>query len=162
MVVLILVLALFATSAQASVLQLSDATTIHSLRKKLNTITVDVTQAMEGAMQTGNYNLFSCLSLIHDQGESVAMTAAGVGDLIALSLLMRDQFDEAKTLRALRTWLAVLSNDLPHARQIINGAMSLCSNSVIVNAKGQAFLNALSDWNEPVSSMARRVGQITR
>jgi hypothetical protein len=112
---------------------------------------------MEGAREARNYSLMDCLTLIHDRGESVGMTAAGVGDLIALAVVMKDPFDEAQVLRALRTWLTVLSNELPQARQIMYGAMSLCSNSATVNAKGQGLLNAPVEWNDPVSSLTKRV-----
>jgi hypothetical protein len=72
---------------------------------------------------------------------------------------MKDAFDELQVLRALHTWLTVLTAELPHARQIINGAMSLCSNSATANAKGQALLNVLSEWNEPIVSLSKTVAQ---
>jgi hypothetical protein len=120
---------------------------------------VDVTQTIEQAREMKLYAIFDCLALIHDQVQGVADTTAAVGDLIALSILMKDSDDELLVLLTLRTWLTVLRAELPHARQIINGEMALCSTSATVNAKGQALLNVLSEWNDPVASLSRRVNQ---
>ena len=98
--------------------------------------------------------------MIHEQAQSIGYTAAGAGDLIALSAVMKDASDEILVLRGLRTWLTALARELPHSRQIINSAMVLCSNSSVVNAKGQAVLNALADWDEPVALLSRRVARV--
>jgi hypothetical protein len=101
----------------------------------------------------------SCLALLHDQAQEVGMVAAGVGDLMALSIMMKDSEDEVRTLNGLRTWLTALSNQLLHAREIVNGTMSQCSNSATVNVKGQTLLNILSEWSDPVSVISKKVAQ---
>ena len=151
---------LFVPSAQANTLQISDAQTLQSLRQKLYTVNADVTQAMNQILEVKNLPIFNCLALIHDQGQEVGTTGAAVGDLIALAVLMKDNDDELLVLRALRTWLTVLSNELPHAREVINGAMATCSVSATVNVKGQALLNGLSEWSNPVASLSTRVNQV--
>ena len=88
------------------------------------------------------------------------MVAAGVGDLMALSIMMKDSEDELRTLSGLRTWLTALSNQLLHSREIINGTMSQCSNSATVNVKGQTLLNLLSEWSDPVALISKKVAQV--
>jgi hypothetical protein len=102
-----------------------------------------------------NFDDQRCLGLLHDQVQEVALVAAAVGE----SILMKDSDDEIRTLSGLRTWLAALSNQLPHAREIINGAMSVCSNSATVNVKGQNLLNILSEWSDPVAAISKKVAQ---
>ena len=150
---------LVTASAQASTLQFPDAQKVQALGAKLRTATVDVTQAMERASAMKNFDDQRCLGLLHDQVQEVALIAAAVGDFIALSILMKDSDDEIRTLSGLRTWLAALSNQLPHAREIINGAMSVCSNSATVNVKGQNLLNILSEWSDPVAMISKKVAQ---
>jgi hypothetical protein len=157
--IIAMTIALFVAPVQANTLQLADAQRIQSLRIKLLTATTDVSQAMEHAADLKNYSDHRCLGLLHDQAQSLGLTVAAVADLIALDGLMKDSEDELRVLHALRTWLAVLTNELPQARQIINGAMSLCSSSATVNVKGQALLNNLSEWRDPVASLSRRVLQ---
>jgi hypothetical protein len=152
-------IALVTASAHGSTLQVADAQKVQTLRVKLQTATVDVTQAMDHASEIKNFSDHGCLVLLHGQAQEVGMVAAGVGDLMALSILMKDNDDEIRTLSALRTWLTALSNQLPHAREIINGTMSQCSNSATVNVKGQTLLNILSEWSDPVALLSKRVTQ---
>jgi hypothetical protein len=158
--IIAIAIALFVTPVQANTLLMTDAQRIQSLRAKLMTATFDVSQAMEHAVDLKNYSDHTCLGLLHDQGQSVGMTVAAVADLTALAILMKDNEDELRVLHALRTWLAVLTNELPQARQIINGTMSQCSSSATVNVKGQTLLNILSEWRDPVASLSRRVLQV--
>jgi hypothetical protein len=150
---------LVTVSAQASTLQFADAQRVQALRGKLLTASVDVTQAMEHALDMKNFADHSCLALLHDQAQEVGMVAAGVGDFMALSIMMKDSDDEIRTLSGLRTWLTALSNQLLHAREIINGTMSQCSNSATVNVKGQTLLNILSEWSDPVAVISKKVAQ---
>jgi len=150
---------LFLLSAQASTFQASDGQKLQALRKRLYTVTVDVTHAVNQSVEIGNYSVVNCLSLIHDQGQNVSTIAAGVSDLMVLSLLMKDSDDELQVLRALQTWLAVLTGSLPKARDIINRAMVQCSSSPSANAKGQALLNELSNWDDPIEQFSRTVNR---
>jgi hypothetical protein len=150
---------LVTTSAQASTLQFPDVQKVQALRTKLQTATVDVTQAMEQASAMKNYDDQRCLGLLHDQAQEAALIAAAVGDFMALSMLMKDSDDEVRTLSGLRTWLTALSNQLVHSREIINGAMSVCSTSATVNVKAQNMLNILSEWSGPVAMISKKVAQ---
>jgi hypothetical protein len=141
----------------ASTLQVLDAHRFQLLRTKLHAATVDVSDAAAQAGNAQDYATVNCLITIHDQGNEIESTAAAIGDLIALSVLMKDSEDEGYVLRALRTWLVVLNVELPQARQIINGEMIQCSHSAVANTKGQALLNVLSEWNDPVAMLSRRV-----
>jgi hypothetical protein len=151
---------LFAMSAQANTLGVVDSQQFHSLRIKLHTVTGDVTQAADQANEMKDYSTFRCLDFVHNQASSVESTAAAVGDLIALSILMKDNDDEILVLRALRTWLIELNEELTGRRKFINAAMSQCSNSATVNVKGQAVLNVLSEFNGPAAALSRTVGQV--
>jgi hypothetical protein len=91
---------LVTSSAQSNTLQLSDAQKMHALRVKLQTASTDVTQAMDHASDLQHFAEHDCLALLHDQAHEVAMVAAGVGDLMALSIMMKDGEDEVRTLSA--------------------------------------------------------------
>jgi hypothetical protein len=150
---------LVTASAQASTLQFPDVQKVKALRSKLQTSNVDVTQAMERASAMNNYDDQRCLGLLHDQAYETGLIAAGVGELMSLSILMKDSDDEIRTLVGLQEWLTMLSNQLRHSREIINGAMSVCSNSATVNVKGQNLLNFLSEWSDPVAAISKKVAQ---
>ena len=70
---------------------------------------------------------------------------------------MKDSSDELYVLRSLKTWLKLLTNDLLHSRQMINGMMALCPRSATANVKSQVLLNKLSEWYDPVASIVERV-----
>jgi hypothetical protein len=116
---------LVTATAQASTFQFPDAQRVQALRVKLQTANVDVTQAMEHATAMKNFDDQRCLGLVHDQAQEVWMVAAGVGDFLSLSILMKDSDDEVRTLVGMQTWVTALANQLRHARKIINGAMSV-------------------------------------
>jgi hypothetical protein len=77
---------LVTASAQASTLQFPDVQKVQALRGKLQTATVDVTQAMEQASAMKNYEDQRCLGLLHDQTQEAALITAAVGDFMALSI----------------------------------------------------------------------------
>ena len=157
----VLAAALFATptSLQANTLQVSDSQKLRALRIKLHTATADVTQALNAAVEFRNQSVGDCLGQIHQRASSVENTAAGAGSLVALGVMMADHSDEILVLRELRVWLTELTKELAFARQLINGTMSSCSTSATVNVKGQAVLNVLSELNDPIASLSRRVEQ---
>ena len=150
---------LVTATAKASTFQFPDAQRLQALRTKLQTANVDVTQAMEHATAMKNYDDQRCLGLVHDQAQEVGMVAAGVGDFLALSILMKDSEDETRTLIGMQTWVTALSNQLRHSREIINGAMSVCSNSATVNVKAQNILNLLSEWSDPLAAISKKIAQ---
>ena len=153
----IIAIALFAPSVLANPLETTDVQKLRSLRVSLHTTTIDITQAMEQLSEANSYSDFRCLNFIHNQAHEIEMTAAGVSDLIALSILMKDSSDELYVLRSLKTWLKLLTNDLLHSRQMINGMMALCPRSATANVKSQVLLNKLSEWYDPVASIVERV-----
>ena len=87
---------------------------------------------------------------------------AGVDDMTALSLLMKDSADETNVLKELLTWLVMLTDYFTSARQMINGFMIGCPSSATVNVKGQTLLNLLATWRDPVESILERVWQATQ
>ena len=87
---------------------------------------------------------------------------AGVDDLTALSLLMKNSADEINVLKELLTWLVMLTDYFTSARQMINGFMIGCPNSATANVKGQTLLNLLANWRDPVDSIFEKVWQATR
>jgi hypothetical protein len=157
--IVVLVIPLGIASAQASTLQFPEVQRLQALKMKMLTAATDVTQAMERASEMRNYDDQRCLSLVHDQAQEAGLIASAVVDFMSLSMLMKDNEDELRTLSGLRTWLTALSDQLGHSREIINGAMSVCSNSATVNVKGQNMLNILSEWSDPVAMISKKVAQ---
>jgi hypothetical protein len=149
---------LFAALAQANTLSPSDAQKLHSLRAKLYSANVEITQAMDQASGQ-NPALVTCLGFIHDQAQSVAETAAAIDSLAALAVLMQDSKDETLLLRQLKLFLSAMTGAIPNHREIINRAMAQCSTFAIVTVKGQAMLNIFSELNEQVASMAQIVAR---
>jgi hypothetical protein len=150
---------LVTASSQASTLQFPDVQRVQALKTKLQTATVDVTQAMERASAMKNFDDQRCLSFLHDEAQVTAMLAATVVDFAALSILMKDSEDEVRTLSGMQSWVKALSNQLVHSREIINSAMSVCSNSATVNVKAQNMLNLLSEWSDPVAAISKKIAQ---
>jgi hypothetical protein len=151
---------LCAQSTQAAILQKSDIEKLYILRKKLATAQIDVTQTMENAGALKNYVVFDCLSMIHNQVTSLGRTAAAVSILASLSVVMSDSGDEFQVLRALHTYLSVMSDELSHARQIINAWMTRCSSSATVNVKAQTILDLFAELEGPITSLSRSVMQV--
>jgi hypothetical protein len=157
-----LLLLLYAISAQAAMLQISDVERLRALKTKLVTAQVDISDAIENAGQLKNHVVADCLFMVHMQADDVSSTAATVSTLVALSLLMKDSGDEFQVLRALRPYLSAMSDQLPHARKQINAWMTRCSDSATVNVKAQAVLNILAEFEGPVASLSRRVIQVVQ
>jgi hypothetical protein len=129
-----------AAVAQASTFQFPDLQRVEALRAKLHTATVDVSQVMERASAMKNYDDLRCLTILHEEAQFAEMLAAGIGDFMSLSILMKDSEDETRTLSGMQPWVTRLSGQLPHSSEIINATMSVCSNSATVNVKGQNLL----------------------
>jgi hypothetical protein len=148
---------LFTLSAQANLLTRADSDRFNSLRVKLVSVTTDITEAMH--QMTDKPTLVNCLSLIHNQAQSVAETATPVSSLIALGALMKDETDELLVLHELSLSLRLLTGGLSAYRKIINASMRLCSNSATVNVKGQAVLNVFTELNQEATALTKRVAQ---
>ena len=149
---------LLPVNVEASTIRMSDAQSVHALRIQLRATTADIAEAMEQARATNNVE---CLNFIHNFGSSMESILAGVDDLTALSLLMKDSADEINVLKELLTWLVMLTDYFTSARQMINGFMIGCPSSTTVNVKGQTLLNLLANWRDPVDSILERVWQAT-
>jgi hypothetical protein len=158
-VLVALLILLFATSAQAATLQMSDVKTLNTLAHKLTTAQVDLSEAIKNAGELRNDVVVECLYMIHNQTSSFNGTAIPVSILVGLSVVMKDNTDELLVLRALRTFLDALSQGLIQARKQINAWMTRCGNSAVVNVKAQAVLNILSEFEGPIASLSRRVPQ---
>jgi hypothetical protein len=147
---------------EASTLSMSDAQSVHALRIQLRATTADIAEAMKQARATNNDRVVECLNYMHNYGSSIESTLAGVDDLTALSLLMKDSADETNVLKELLTWLVMLTDYFTSARQMINGFMIACPSSAAVSVKGQTLLNLLANWRDPVDSILERVWQGTQ
>ena len=146
-------------NVEASTLRMPDARSVHALRVQLRATTADITEAMEQARATNNRRVAECLNYMHNYGRSMGSILAGVDDLIALSLLMKDNADEINVLKELLTWLFMLTDYFTSAQQMINGFMIACPSSAAVSVKGQTLLNLLANWRDPVDSILERVWQ---
>jgi hypothetical protein len=144
-------------ATQASTFQFPELQRVEALRAKLQTATLDVTQAMGHASAMNDD--FRCLDMLHGEAQFTEMLAAIVVDFMALSILMKYSEDETRTLSAMQPWVTRLSGQLPHSRETINGTMSLCSNSATVNVKGQNLLTILSEWSDPVAAISKSVAR---
>jgi hypothetical protein len=154
---------LLPVNVEASTLSISDAQSVHALRIQLHATTADITEAMERARRATNIDrVVECLNYMHNYGSSMESILAGVDDLIALSLLMKDSADETNVLKELLTWLVMLTDYFTSAPQMINGFMNGCLSSARVNVKGQALLNLLASWRDPIDSILERVWQATQ
>jgi hypothetical protein len=123
---------------------------------KLNTLTSDVTQSMRFA-DTSVIN--NCVAAISHQAHFVEAISAHVGELITLAAVMRDKDDEFIVLHELRIMIPVAIKSFADARQMINLAMSNCSDVATVNVKGQALLGVFSEMNSLLRSLSSRVGK---
>jgi hypothetical protein len=88
-------------TAFGNTLGVNDGQQLHSLRVKLHSVNVDITQVMD---QIGVQNpaVVDCLDLIHNQADSAGETAAAINSLVGLAALMRDHTDEVLVLHELK------------------------------------------------------------
>ena len=141
--------------AHANVLRPSDAERFYGIRKQLRDAVKDINQASQAVV--GSHPTFDCLENIYEQASLVEASAAQVGDLLNLSVLMRNSADERLVLHALNEAASILAARLDIGRQTINGYMSTCSKVATANVEGQVLLSVFSAMSGDLSTIEAQV-----
>lgn len=145
-----------ASSAQANYITKAEADSFYSLKVKLIGLTSDMQQTVRQA-RGQDHSVLLCLSTITYEARLAALSAVNLGELITLAATLRDEDDEFVVLHELRAFLVPTIQSLAAHREVINGAMTTCSNVATANVKGQALITVLSEMDHMLGPLAARV-----